>query len=1192
MRFAARPSTIGATLLAPLLCAAPAAAQDPPAPTPPQVTCADWGSFSFFELAVPDTVAACLAAGADPAAPVDSYRGTPLHHAARAVTNTILIDHLLAGGTDVNVRDRRGRTPLHEAARANPNPGVIAALLAAGADVNARDLRGTTPLHEAVRPNRNPSANSNPEVIQALLDAGADVNARDDRDNTPLRAAWQSPSPEYAWLEPRINSEAVSLLLAAGADPLALNQRGEAAGPGACQNWQLAVFARTAGPADYAACVEAGTDLNARDESGYSVFHHATVITDTAVTTLLLEAGADPSARSHDDHTPLHFALRHRNNAVAAALVRAGADVNVSENDEITPLHLAVYDEAVTTLLLEAGADVHARANRRTALHRAETAGVVDALLAAGADINATGRFGTPLMTSFRSSRSFGRNSGDSLSEVTGRLLARGADPNERSRIGQTALHATAFAGPAVITALLDAGADPLLGDINGETLLHTLAKYSSAGLTRIPLLLDAGVDVNLPNNNGETPLHLAADEARAGANVALLLEAGADPGLRTAEGDTPLHSAVAASRPDSSTIAALVAAGADINARNELGRTPAQLAWMGGHSQVVDQLLALGAAPVAGDEAGGAAELGCDWSDRNSIAVFPVASVRGCVEAGTSLDAQGDYGDPPLHELAGSRSHGPRTLEILAVLLEAGVDVNGRDDFGRTPLHTIAAFPAGTGEGTVSFARALLDAGAEVNARDQSGRTPLHAATNSRREGLGDSLVVLLVEAGAEINGRTETGMTPLHLAQNHPAIATTLLELGADPAAVDDSGRVADPVSCKNFVAPGFFALATPDIVAGCIEEGVSVNVMVSAAQSTTAIGLFAIGLFGSRPFHTAAQSARDPATISALLEAGAALHGRDRNDRTPLHQAAEGGTPAIVRTLLEADARVDMRASGFNVDWGWDWTPLHLAAESNPDPEVVRVLLEAGADANARAYYGQTPLHLAAGNENPAVAALLLEAGADVSAREWMGRTPLHAAAARNENPAMVALLLEAGADLQAVGNRAEEYVRIYSPLDGVTPLHEAAASNGNPAVVTALVRAGAEVNTGRPPDAAPVPIEHAGTFLTVNAIRNVRDPGQTSPLHLAALRNRNPAMVEALVALGADMELRGRGGLTALHMAARSNPSAFMALLALGADDTAVDDEGLTPWDYAKGNKALHGLPEVRRMREDEARGVRR
>ena len=203
--------------------------------------------------------------------------------------------------------------------------------------------------------------------------------------------------------------------------------------------------------------------------------------------------------------------------------------------------------------------------------------------------------------------------------------------------------------------------------------------------------------------------------------------------------------------------------------------------------------------------------------------------------------------------------------------------------------------------------------------------------------------------------------------------------------------------------------------------------------------------------------------------------------------------------------------------------------------------------------------------------------------------MGRTPLHVAAAGNENPAVIELLIEAGADLQAVGNRAEEYVRIYSPMGGVMPLHEAAASNSNPAVVTALVRAGAEIDTGRPPDAAAVPIEHAGTILTEMAIRNITDPGQRSPLHLAALRNPNRAMIEALVALGADMELPGADGSTALHMAARSNPNAFLALLALGADDTAVNNEGMTPWDYAKNNKALHGLPEVQRLRRADQEG---
>ena len=1188
MMIAARPPTIAATLLAPLLFAAPSAAQDPPAPTPPQVTCADWGSYRFFQLASPDTVFACIAAGADPGAPVDMYRGTPLHHAARAVSDSILINLLLAGGADVNARDRRGRTPIHEAARANPNPGVIAALLAAGADVNARDLRGATPLHEVVRLNPNPRAIPDPGVVAALLEvlleAGADIGARDDRRDTPLHRAWQNPSPEYAWrepwreprrspwLEPWINAEAVTLLLAAGADPLARNQRGEAADPGVCGNWHLAVFARVAAPADYAACAEGDYDPGTPDEHGHTVLHHAAANADTALIHLLLEAGADASVPGYDGHTPLHFALRHRNEAVAAVLVRAGADVNAAANDGITPLLLAAYDEDVTTLLLEAGADVHAQTRNGTALHRAGTVGVVDALLAAGADVNAPGFFGTPLMRSVR------RSQGDSLSEVARRLLERGADPN--------ALHDAAFAGPAVISALLDAGADPLLGDGNGETLLHRLAKYSSVG-SRIPLLLDAGVDINLPNNEGETPLHLAtAAGSRNSANVALLLELGADPRLRTNEGDTPLHTAMAAYRPDSSTIAALVAAGADINARNENGRTPAQVAWRGGHTQVVAQLLALGAEPVVQDEGGGQADLSCNLGNSRYLPDFPNASLRGCLAAGTPSDGRVRYDDVALTALAASDSHGPRTLEILALFLEAGADVNQRDAADRTPLHTVAGSYGDIGAGTVRFARALLDAGAEVNARDRRGETPLHAAANSDRAGLGDSLVVLLVEAGAEVNARTEAGATPLHLAVNHPAIAAALLELGAGPTVVDDLGYVADPVHCQNFATRSFFALATPEIVAGCIEEGANVNVAVFDALSR-----FATDPWGPRPLHTAVQSARDPATITVLLEAGAAVHGRNEEDHTPLHHAAKKGTPAIVRTLLEAGAQVDMRASGFNVDWGWDWTPLHLAAESNPDPEVVRVLLEAGADAGARGYYGQTPLHMAASNKNPAVTALLLEAGADVNVREWMGRTPLHAAAAANGNPAVIDLLLEAGADLHTVGSYAEEYVRIYSPLDGVTPLHEAAASNPNPAVVTALVRAGSEVNTGRPPDAAAVPIEHAGTFLTEIAIRNIRDPGQTSPLHLAALSNRNPAVIEALVSLGADMELRGRDGRTALHMAARSNAHAFLALLALGADDTAVDDEGLTPWDYAKDNRALHGLPEVRRLREEEAKGVR-
>ena len=88
--------------------------------------------------------------------------------------------------------------------------------------------------------------------------------------------------------------------------------------------------------------------------------------------------------------------------------------------------------------------------------------------------------------------------------------------------------------------------------------------------------------------------------------------------------------------------------------------------------------------------------------------------------------------------------------------------------------------------------------------------------------------------------------------------------------------------------------------------------------------------------------------------------------------------------------------------------------------PDPNAtlpdVTVLLEAGADLNAREENGWTPLHLAAGSsETPGIIAALLEAGADLNARDRFGQPPLHTAARSSKIPGIVTALLEAGADL---------------------------------------------------------------------------------------------------------------------------------------------------------------------------------
>ena len=128
--------------------------------------------------------------------------------------------------------------------------------------------------------------------------------------------------------------------------------------------------------------------------------------------------------------------------------------------------------------------------------------------------------------------------------------------------------------------------------------------------------------------------------------------------------------------------------------------------------------------------------------------------------------------------------------------------------------------------------------------------------------------------------------------------------------------------------------------------------------------------------------------------------------------------------------------------------DWGTRHFFRSASP--EDVGECLGAGADPNGNPHrFPLAPLFVAARyTPHPEVVSLLVGAGAEVDARARGGITPLHEAAAENAHSGVVTALVEAGADPNA------------RDLDGVAPLH-LAASSGNPAVVTALVEAGADL-----------------------------------------------------------------------------------------------------------------------------------
>ena len=127
----------------------------------------------------------------------------------------------MAAGADLAAPDTYGDTPLHRAVQYNENPVVIIeALVAAGGDAAARsgDGRRSTPLHRVAYRSGDENA-----VVQVLLNSGASLDARDANSNTPLHIAanyWGNWSFRHA-------GRAIKALLAAHADPTALNAAGE-----------------------------------------------------------------------------------------------------------------------------------------------------------------------------------------------------------------------------------------------------------------------------------------------------------------------------------------------------------------------------------------------------------------------------------------------------------------------------------------------------------------------------------------------------------------------------------------------------------------------------------------------------------------------------------------------------------------------------------------------------------------------------------------------------------------------------------------------------------------------------------------------------------------------------------------------------------------------------------------------------
>jgi predicted LPLAT superfamily acyltransferase len=153
-----------------------------------------------------------------------------------------------------------------------------------------------------------------------------------------------------------------------------------------------------------------------------------------------------------------------------------------------------------------------------------------------------------------------------------------------------------------------------------------------------------------------------------------------------------------------------------------------------------------------------------------------------------------------------------------------------------------------------------------------------------------------------------------------------------------------------------------------------------------------------------------------VRVMLDHGADVNAKSKNDHTALMMAATGGKTNIVKVLLVAGADVNARDKRGS-------TAL-MAAASLGYASTVEALLTAGADVNAQDQVGETALMKAAGGVRVPIVQILLASGADVNAKSKNGSTAL-TLAKRKGSAEVVKILKNAGAtDTEELGERKEE------------------------------------------------------------------------------------------------------------------------------------------------------------------------
>ncbi|XP_034716798.1 ankyrin-3-like isoform X16 [Etheostoma cragini] len=525
----------------------------------------------------------------------------------------------------------------------------------------------------------------------------------------------------------------------------------------------------------------------------------------------------------------------------------------------------------------------------------------------------------------------------------------------------------------------------------------------------------------------------------------------------------------------------------------------------------------------------------------------------------GVDINICNQNGLNALH-LASKEGH----VEVVAELIKQGANVDASTKKGNTALH-IASLA-----GQTDVVKELVTHSANVNAQSQNGFTPLYMAAQENHM----EVVQYLLDHGSSQSIATEDGFTPLAVAlqQGHDQVVSLLLEN-------DTKGKVRLPA--LHIAARKDDTKAAALLLQNDHNADVESKMMVNRTTES-----------GFTPLHIAAHYGNiNVATL--LLNRGAAVDFKARNDITPLHVASKRGNGNMVRLLLERGSKIDARTKD-------GLTPLHCGARSGHE-QVVEMLLDRGAPILSKTKNGLSPLHMATQGDHlncvqlllhhevPVddvtndyltalhvaahcghykVAKVIVDKKANPNAKALNGFTPLHIACKKNRVKVME-LLLKHGASIQAVTE------------SGLTPIH-VAAFMGHDNIVHQLIHHGASPNTSNVRGetalhmAARAGQTNVVRYLIQNGARvDAKAKDEQTPLHISSRLGKQD-IVQQLLANGACPDATTNSGYTPLHLAAREgHRDVASGLLDQGASLGIITKKGFTPLHVA----AKYGKIEV-------------